>query len=151
MRFKQSSARPGLENGASFNTSVEEVHLCSRSCLCVLYGFTWHPLMSYNGTELTYCHGPINSETQSTSSSSGVPSVGPSHGPITGAGCYQKISVTVFLGGFFPRSIMIQSNLELLPSCERQAYGEIVCICVSVNQIQVPKMTPSFLFAAEAN
>lgn len=36
-------------------------------------------------------------------------------------------------------SIMIQWNLELLPSCERQAYGEMVCICASVNQSQVPK------------
>lgn len=40
-----------------------------------------------------YRHGPVNSQTQSRSSSSGVPSVGPSRGPITGAGCYQKISV----------------------------------------------------------
>lgn len=33
---------------------------------------------------------------------------------------------------------MIQSELELLWSCERQAYGEMVCICFSVNQSQVP-------------
>lgn len=39
-----------------------------------------------------YRHGPVNSHTLSRSSSSGVPSVGPSRGPITGAGCYQKIS-----------------------------------------------------------
>ncbi len=102
--------------------------------------------MSYNGTELMCCHWhlencttlPINSKTKNTtnkSSISGLPNVGHSHGPITGAGCYQKISVTedVF------RSIMIQSDLELLPSCERQAYGEMVCICASVNQSQVPK------------
>lgn len=63
------------------------------------------------------------------------PSAGHSHGLITGAACYQKISVTedIFC------SIMIQWNLELLPSCERQAYGEMVCICASVNQSQVPK------------
>lgn len=45
---------------------------------------------------------PINSETKNTtnkSSISDLPNVGHSHGPITGAGCYQKISVTedVFL------------------------------------------------------
>lgn len=40
---------------------------------------------------------------------------------------------------FFFYSIMIQCNLELLPSCETQAYGELVCICSLVNQSQVPK------------
>lgn len=104
--------------------------------------------MSYNGTELMCCHQhlencttlPVNSEAENTinkSGISGLPNVGHSHAPITGAGCYQKISVTEDV--FFSRSIMIQSNLELLPSCERQAYGEMVCICASVNQSQVPK------------
>lgn len=84
----------------------------------------------------------VNSETKNTtsknknkSSISDVPNISHSQSAITGAECYQKISVTedVF------HSIMIQSNLELLPSCERQAYGEMVCICSSVNQSQVPK------------
>lgn len=37
------------------------------------------------------------------------------------------------------RSVIVESNLETLPSCERQAYGETVFICASIYQSQVPK------------
>ena len=76
-----------------------------------------------------------------------LPNIRHSHGAIAGAGCYRKVSVTADVF----HCIMIQWNVELLWSCERRAYGEMVCICSSAKPEPSPKLTPSFLFAAEAN
>lgn len=86
-------------------------HLCpimeQSSCAVTSIGRTARPYLLIPGLK----------NTTNKSSTSGLPNVGHSHGPITGAGCYQKISVTE--DAFFP-AVLWYSQIW---SCSRAVKG----------------------------
>lgn len=87
--------------------------------------------------------------TTNKSSISGLPNVGHSHGPITGAGCYLKISVTenVFFFSQYYDTVKSGAAPELWKA---GIWRNGLYRCLGKLEPS-PEMTPSFLFAAEAN
>lgn len=73
--------------------------------------------------------------------------IGRSHGPITGAGCYQKISVSE---GRFSRVLWYSQIWSCSELWKAGIWRNGLYLCLGKLEPS-PEMTPSFLFAAEAN